>query len=183
MAIEFKFQDTLIALRNDLQQLLRQKDELEKQIAATKQSVMGLLMLRDAAVEDTEPPTQPVNALAVAIAGMPDYNDMLAEALGWPAPGAKLKGLCRAVVRSSNAPLTAPQVKHEVELMGFDFSGYDSNPLSSIHTVLRRIPEIEYRKLDGKTVYEWKAVTMQQSAAILPPPPVTIKEKKGSGSV
>ena len=176
MAIEFRFQNTLDILRKDLQQLLRQKEDIEKQIAATKQSLSGLLMLRDAALEDTEPPT-------MAHLFPADYRDDLAIALGLPAPSAKLKDLCRSVVRSSEAPLTAPQVKVEVELMGFDFSGYDSNPLSSIHTVLRRIPEIQYSKLDGKTVYEWKGIQAPPPMPVMPdqqqgPPPMPMFRKK-----
>ena len=162
--------------------MLRQKDELEKKISSTKQSIMGLMALRDAATEDHPEPPDATLDLA---AQLPNWKDLSANMLGLPSPTAKLTELCRSALKASARPLTAPEVRREVELMGFDFSGYDSNPLSSIHTILRRMAGVQATKLEGRTVYVWQDgpipppryqpswTLSQASGKSLPPPPNT----------
>jgi hypothetical protein len=57
------------------------------------------------------------------------------------------------VAGARNQKLTPPQIKELAEERGFDFSGY-SNPLASIHTILKRMkdvdpPEVSYDESDG----------------------------------
>jgi hypothetical protein len=57
------------------------------------------------------------------------------------------------VAGARNERLTPPQIKELAEERGFDFSGY-TNPLASIHTILKRMrelnpPEVEYDESSG----------------------------------
>jgi hypothetical protein len=49
-----------------------------------------------------------------------------------------LTDACRMVLKTAAHPLTAAEIRGQLEAMGFDCSRY-SNPLASIHTVLRRL--------------------------------------------
>ena len=49
-----------------------------------------------------------------------------------------LTDACRMVLKAAGHPLTAVEIRSQLEAMGFDCSRY-SNPLASIHTVLRRL--------------------------------------------
>lgn len=71
------------------------------------------------------------------------------------------KGLTDAIrkILQSNpkAWFSADQVRKRLQEAGFDFSGYISNPLSSIHTVLKRLKPTEVKTrdgIDGKQ-YQW----------------------------
>lgn len=57
------------------------------------------------------------------------------------------------------AVLTPVQVKDKLDAMGYDFSGYKSNPLSTIHSILKRFKPSEVEtipQMDGSTAYRWK---------------------------
>jgi hypothetical protein len=76
-----------------------------------------------------------------------------------------MDGGLSAAVRSilQDAPKkfhTATQVKKALEDGGFDFSGYSSNPLSSVHAALKRLKddEAEMAKLDGVMAWKWIGV-------------------------
>jgi hypothetical protein len=49
-----------------------------------------------------------------------------------------LTDACRMVLKAAGHPLTAVEVRMQLEAMGFDISHY-ANPLASIHIVLRRL--------------------------------------------
>jgi hypothetical protein len=73
------------------------------------------------------------------------------------------KGLTEAVrdVLQANPKgwFGAVQVRDRLQESGFNFSNYTSNPLSSIHAVLKRFSESEVRTrevLDGTKKYQWK---------------------------
>lgn len=53
--------------------------------------------------------------------------------------------------------LTAVDVREQLFTSGFDFSGYTSNPLASIHAVLKRMKpsEVESEDMEGVTAYRW----------------------------
>ena len=147
----FRFQGALDELQAELKNSVRQRDELEKRIASLRQSVTGLLRLRDASFDDDEPP-----ALDVWSAQQRQIEASIAEVIDGGAFTAKLSEACRAVVKSAKRPVTAGEVRRELEVMGF-FSGYGSNPLSAIHTTLKRDQYIRnFKNADGKTVYEFR---------------------------
>jgi len=49
-----------------------------------------------------------------------------------------LTDACRMVLKAAGHPLTAAEVRAQLEAIGFDISRY-ANPLASIHIVLRRL--------------------------------------------
>jgi hypothetical protein len=149
---DFAHQPTLDSLRSELSQLVRQKADLEKRITALRMSVAGLLRLKDATFDEDEP-IYDLSAEGVfqqAAQALPDL-----EAALFPPP--KLTDSIRSVLKSSLQPLTAGDVRRELEIMGFDFSKYTSNPLSSIHTILKRLADSGKaeagKNTEGRAVY------------------------------
>jgi hypothetical protein len=51
-----------------------------------------------------------------------------------------LTDACRLVLRNADSPLTALEIRDRLKTIGVDLAKY-SNPLASIHTVLRRMRE------------------------------------------
>jgi len=54
--------------------------------------------------------------------------------------------------------MSAVEVKKRLIGFGFDFDAYTSNPLASIHTVLKRLPteQVEKKTVGGSSYYRWK---------------------------
>ena len=69
-----------------------------------------------------------------------------------------LTELARVTLEEAYAPLHASELKERMEGKGFDFSGY-SNPLASVHVVLRRLVKNGKVKVvpqkGGKKAYQW----------------------------
>jgi hypothetical protein len=65
-----------------------------------------------------------------------------------------------------NSYFTAAEVRDQLVKAGFDFSGYTSNPLASVNTILRRLKgsEVEVTKRNGIAAYRWKAQIGQLSS-------------------
>jgi hypothetical protein len=59
-----------------------------------------------------------------------------------PSEGAGMTDSVREILRKSPEPLTASEIRDALERMGFDMKSY-SNPLATIHTVLRRLTEAD----------------------------------------
>ncbi|HEX2343778.1 MAG TPA: hypothetical protein VHI98_25130 [Vicinamibacterales bacterium] len=76
-----------------------------------------------------------------------------------PPPELGLTDACRSALRASLAGLTAGDVRERIRGLGIDLDSY-SNPLASIHIVLKRLvasgEAFTYRGRDGKPVYAWK---------------------------
>jgi hypothetical protein len=74
---------------------------------------------------------------------------------------AGLTELARLTLEEMFVPLSASELKKQMEVKGFDFSGY-SNPLASIHTVLQRLVKSGKVKVvsqkRGKKAYQWITV-------------------------
>jgi hypothetical protein len=72
-----------------------------------------------------------------------------------------LTELARVTLEEAYMPLSASEVKKRMEAKGFDFSKY-SNPLASIHTVLKRLVKSRQVKVvpqkAGKKAYQWITV-------------------------
>jgi hypothetical protein len=69
-----------------------------------------------------------------------------------------LTDLARATLQEAYMPVSASDLMNRMEGKGFDFSKY-SNPLASIHTVLRRLVKSRQVKVvpqkGGKKAYQW----------------------------
>ncbi|HEX2443577.1 MAG TPA: hypothetical protein VHJ77_06490 [Vicinamibacterales bacterium] len=95
--------------------------------------------------------------LRLTIANLGALCGLPSERLEQPELG--LTDACRSVLRASFGGLTAAQVRERLTSLGIDPDRY-SNPLASIHIVLKRLVaagEIwTYKTRDGKPVYAWK---------------------------
>jgi hypothetical protein len=98
-----------------------------------------------------------------------------------------LTDACRMVLKAAGHPLTATEVRAQLDAMGFDLARY-SNELASIHTVLKRLNqggEADFlpRPWD-KPAYAWKrpveaiAVSSRAEAEAL----FTGRRRPGAGS-
>ena len=69
-----------------------------------------------------------------------------------------LTELARVTLEEAYIPVSASDLKKRMEAKGFDFSNY-SNPLASVHVVLRRLVKSGKVKVvpqkGGKKAYEW----------------------------
>jgi hypothetical protein len=77
-----------------------------------------------------------------------------------------LTDACRMVLKAAGHPLTALEVRAQLEAMGIDLSKY-SNDLAAIHTILKRLNE------SGEAMFVprgWDKPAYRWDAAILPPP-------------
>jgi hypothetical protein len=71
---------------------------------------------------------------------------------------AGLSSAVRQVLKSEPKKFhTATGVKKTLEKISFDFTGYTTNPLPSIHAALRRLKddEAEMQKIDGVMAWRW----------------------------
>jgi hypothetical protein len=76
-----------------------------------------------------------------------------------PTVGVGLTDACRMVLNAAGHPLTAVEVRQQLEAMGFDISKY-ANDLAPIHTVLKRLTESDEVRFVprgyAKPAYTWK---------------------------
>jgi hypothetical protein len=93
----------------------------------------------------------------------------------------KLADALRKVLQSGNKYWTPIDVRDMLLLQGYDLSGY-TNPLASIHAVLKRLHEsgetVRIASAEGKAMYRWKSIatTVPQREFVVPEVP-TIKLK------
>jgi hypothetical protein len=89
-----------------------------------------------------------------------------------------LTDACRMVLKAAGHPLTAVEVREQLEAMGFDVSRY-ANDLAAVHTVLKRLNragETDFvPRAHNRTAYRWRkpvrviALSEQDSASLLGP--------------
>jgi len=68
--------------------------------------------------------------------------------------GLGLTDACRMVLKAVDHPLTAAEIRLKLETMGYDTSHF-SNPLGSIHVVLRRLCRAGEASVAGKNTFAW----------------------------
>lgn len=122
-----------------LAEIVRQREELDNEGAKLRQFLMATInMLPD---EERE--------------GFAQLLDTLARGLQASEEG--LKEACLRVLRESKQWLTATQVRDRLRTSGFNFDDYQSNPLASISTTLRRMKpeEVETSEADGVAAYRF----------------------------
>ena len=106
----------------ELQKLQGERGELERQLENHEQRI--------AVLERT------VNFLA-PLAGEEPVRPAIPEGAN-----AGMTDSIREILRKSPEPLTASEIREGLERLGFDMKSY-SNPLATIHTVLRRLAEAD----------------------------------------
>ena len=79
------------------------------------------------------------------------FESLTGESLG-------LTDAIRKVLQSNpKKPFTATEVRDKLKGANFDFSSYKTNPLASIHAVLKRLKpeEVEATDVDGVAAWRW----------------------------
>lgn len=140
-------------LRQQEEALKKQTAEMDRRIGGLQQSIQGLSLYSTAKIEPPE--------LTHKILGFNDAIKALTSGGESRIATKSLADCCRDILQRDGGWLTALQVRQGLHAAGFDFSGYTSNPLSSIHTTLKRIVESgqAWNRLDIKTddgLYRWK---------------------------
>lgn len=106
------YRKTLKLAERDLLELLRHREDVDRQIAQTRQTVIAL---RLKVAGDRDPRTE-----------WQVLPGTLTEAIAW-------------VLTAATKPIDAPTIRDRVEALGFDIAS--SNPLASVHSVLKRMIE------------------------------------------
>ena len=135
----FKHDDTLKLLQEQLEQLLAQRETLDRQISGIKQSIAGLALYKG----ETSPSGRDSKG---------ESDRVLGEPVG-------ITQAIRDVLRfAPSMEMTAMTIRDQLVGRGFNFSHYSSNPLSAINSILKRLDGIEVKKSmgpDGKAYYRW----------------------------
>jgi hypothetical protein len=116
--------------------MILQRQELDLEIAKKTQFIRATMnMLPDAERAAFEP----------------TLNSLSGPSLG-------LTDAIRKILQTApNKPFTATQVRDELQKVNFDFTSYKTNPLASIHAVLKRLKpeEVGTTDIDGVTAWRW----------------------------
>jgi hypothetical protein len=123
-----------------LQRLQRQRDDLDVEIAKSKQFIAATANML----------TDPQRDTVLKTMGLIEARKMVAEV--------GLTDAIRNVLKQNFKQwLTVTKVRDRLEGAGFDFSSYKSSPLASISTTLKRFkPEdVETAEIDGVAAYRW----------------------------
>lgn len=118
MALDY--QAWYASARAELERLQAEQSELERALEEHEKQIVELV--------------RTVNFLAPMVGEQP-----LAEAA---TPPGGMTDCIRDLLKDATEPLTAAEIREKLEVLGFDMKSY-SNPLATIHTVLRRLTESE----------------------------------------
>jgi hypothetical protein len=138
-----------VRLQSD--EIRRKSEEIDRRVAALQQSLQGLSLYTNSKETPIEI-TSNIGKLAA------EFGKRLVLQLNEDTPKT-LTDCCRDILRQSNRPMSALQVRQSLQAAGFDFSKYTSNPLSSIHTTLKRLAAtdaVETLEEGDTTLYRWK---------------------------
>jgi hypothetical protein len=143
MPFVFKHEDALRTCQTELQELIAERERIERRIMALRQTLVGLMRLKNDVDDPRSPDESELSTTVVAI-----------EAYG-------LTEACRNVIRLAKRPMTPTEIKQEIEALGVDFSHYVAKPLSAVHQVLgtlKKYNEIEVAETtpQGTRYYRWK---------------------------
>jgi hypothetical protein len=134
--IEVDYQAVLDKSYKEFECLTKQREDLELKIAKLHQFIRATAnMLSD---EDRVVFMATVDQLAGDAVGLTDA----------------VRNTLKAAAPKS---IAAVGVRDQLLASGFDFSRYTSNPLASIHAVLKRMKpsEVESTNIEGVAVYRW----------------------------
>jgi len=153
MADEVDALKVVRGMRDKLQVLFQERIETERKGRELQLQIDGLQEGANGLIKYAETLEDADGNLGRAIAEL--KKDLAANAFP-----VKLTDACRYLLSHERARwMSAVHLRDALEARGFDFSGYTSNPLSSIHTTLRRLREadtISELNQNGTMVYCWK---------------------------
>jgi hypothetical protein len=153
--------DALIDEREEIRantaKLAARAEEIERKLTGIQQTLQGLSLYSNA----QEAPTELTKKTTINISEMGEAMKLAIGAafqVSGPEVPKTLSECCRDILRTKNDWMSAVQVREALLAAGFDFSRYTSNPLSSIHTTLKRLAseELETKTGSDGQVYKWK---------------------------
>jgi hypothetical protein len=158
--------DVLIDERQDIREktakLKARADEIDRKLKGIQTALQGLTLYNNAQEAPTELTKKTTTSMAEVMkkmtsAAVGDYQ------IAGPDVRKTLSECCRDVLRQKQDWMSPVEVREALLAAGFDFSNYTSNPLSSIHTTLKRmVPEelLTETRPDGQ-VYRWKVIEVE----------------------
>ncbi len=149
--------DALIDERQDIRdkttKLNARAEEIERKLQAIQQTLQGLALYGTA----QETPTEVTKKTLIDLQSIAEQMSRSFAQLGATNTAKTLSECCRDILRKKGDWMSPVQVREALLAAGFDFSNYTSNPLSSIHTTLKRLTPDELEtetRADGQ-VYRW----------------------------
>jgi hypothetical protein len=125
------YKKALEVARVDLEKLMEYREDVDRKILQLRKSI-------------------------VALAPLAGENELL-EAFQSSIEEVGLTDNCRDVLKANKKPLTAIEVRTQLEALGYKFKS--SNPLATIHAVLKRLVAsnqvVTVTTGEGDTAYKW----------------------------
>lgn len=154
--------DALIDERQEVhaksERLKARADEIERKLKGIQTTLQGLTLYTTAQEVPTELMKKTTMSMAEAMKKMKSAFDVLQ--IDGPDVRKTLTESCRDILRAKKDWMSPVEIREALLAAGFDFTSYTSNPLSSIHTTLKRmVPEelLTETRADGQ-VYRWKII-------------------------
>jgi hypothetical protein len=153
--------DALIDEREEIriksEKLEARADEVDRKIDGIQKTLQGLTLYLTAQDAPTELTKQTTISLHDIIKKISNFDN---PRVAGPHVQKTLSECCRDILRGKRDWMSPVQVREALLAAGFDFSNYTSNPLSSIHTTLKRLvpEELETETRPDGQVYRWKTV-------------------------
>jgi hypothetical protein len=153
--------DVLIEERREVltksEALKKRSEEIDRKLKGIQQTLQGLSLYSTSQDAPTELTQHTTRNLMDVIGGMSKAFSLDFEVPGPDAPKT-LTDCCRDILRRKASWMSAVQVREALLAAGFDFSKYTSNPLSSIHTTLKRLvpDEAEVDQKPDGALYRWR---------------------------
>jgi ABC-type transporter Mla subunit MlaD len=159
--------DALIDERQDIREktakLNSRAEEIDRKLQAIQQTLQGLSLYSTA----QEAPTELTKKTLLNLQSIAEQMSRSFAQIGATDTPKTLSECCRDILRKKGDWMSAVQVREALNAAGFDFSSYTSNPLSSIHTTLKRLAQDELQtttRAEGQ-VYRWNKDEMDARAA------------------
>jgi len=156
--------DALIDERQEVraksEQLKTRADEIDRKLSGIQKTLQGLTLYTTAQEVPTELMKKTTMSMAEALKKMKTVFDVTGYQVAGPDVKKTLSECCRDILRAKKDWMSPVEVRDALLAAGFDFSSYTSNPLSSIHTTLKRmVPDelLTETRADGQ-VYRWKII-------------------------
>lgn len=144
-------------VRDKSEKLKARADEIDRKLSGIQKTLQGLTLYTTAQEVPTELMKKTTMSIAEAMNKMKSVFDGGLQIAG-PDVRKTLSECCRDILRQKQDWMSPVEVRQALLAAGFDFSSYTSNPLSSIHTTLKRLvpDELETKTGPDGQLYRWK---------------------------
>jgi hypothetical protein len=156
--------DALIDERQEIriksEKLKTRADEIDRKLGGIQKTLQGLTLYITAQEAPTELTKKTTVSIQDIVKKMARFDT---TQVAGPDARKTLSECCRDILRQKQDWMSPVQVREALLAAGFDFSNYTSNPLSSIHTTLKRLmpEELETETRPEGQVYRWKMIEVE----------------------